>query len=205
MAALVLGATPASAVVYTIQYTGVVTNASAGGGIFGTGPLNGLTFVSTFEVDTGVPGVSLQPGCCFASASNATGNGPIRAASLKIGDFTYIAPAATSAGYYEDHTSADDLQHYINVGPNYIYTGVYSTVHDFLDGLLATSPATYTVASGDIGYGSFSLKGGSVAGTLSTRAFTVSIGGVPEPTTWGLLIVGLGLTGAVLRRRGAVA
>lgn len=32
---------------------------------------------------------------------------------------------------------------------------------------------------------------------------TLSIGGVPEPTTWALLIVGFGLTGAAMRRRSA--
>lgn len=34
--------------------------------------------------------------------------------------------------------------------------------------------------------------------------FTIGVAGVPEPSTWALMIAGFGLAGAVLRRRGAV-
>ena len=30
-------------------------------------------------------------------------------------------------------------------------------------------------------------------------------GGVPEPATWAMMLAGFGLTGATLRRRGAMA
>ena len=42
------------------------------------------------------------------------------------------------------------------------------------------------------------------ANNYSTQAFAFG-GGVPEPATWGLMIVGFGAIGAVLRRRRAAA
>lgn len=54
--------------------------------------------------------------------------------------------------------------------------GVYSRVHDFGDGFA--------------GYG------------LVTRFETGTIGAVPEPSTWAMLIIGFGLVGGAMRRRG---
>ncbi len=39
---------------------------------------------------------------------------------------------------------------------------------------------------------------------LDTRSYTGIITGVPEPTSWAMLVAGFGLAGAVLRRRGAL-
>ena len=44
--------------------------------------------------------------------------------------------------------------------------------------------------------------GGLIAGT---DPFSASVGGVPEPASWALLIAGFGLTGAVMRRRAPFA
>jgi hypothetical protein len=38
-----------------------------------------------------------------------------------------------------------------------------------------------------------------------TNNVTLTISAVPEPTTWALMVVGMGLTGAMLRRRKAAA
>ena len=40
-------------------------------------------------------------------------------------------------------------------------------------------------------------------GAQAFQDFTTSAGGVPEPATWGLMIVGFGGIGAILRRRRA--
>lgn len=45
---------------------------------------------------------------------------------------------------------------------------------------------------------------GTADGAYATLTVT-TIGGVPEPATWGLMIAGFGLTGATLRRRRPVA
>ena len=45
--------------------------------------------------------------------------------------------------------------------------------------------------------GTFGLIDGS---TLSGLTFQPAIGSVPEPATWGMLLVGFGLVGAAARR-----
>jgi hypothetical protein len=71
----------------------------------------------------------------------------------------------------------------------------------------------------DLGVGTHTLKaygfedccdGGTggqflAPGTSAFQDFTTSAGGVPEPATWGLMIVGFGGLGAMLRRKRAVA
>ncbi len=42
---------------------------------------------------------------------------------------------------------------------------------------------------------------GAGGGVLAAKSFTAVITGVPEPTSWALLIAGFGLTGAAMRRR----
>ncbi|QXQ08182.1 PEPxxWA-CTERM sorting domain-containing protein [Sphingosinicellaceae bacterium] len=56
---------------------------------------------------------------------------------------------------------------------------------------------TYAIAAGD-SYGLYinSTDGGNGGATLS-------LGGVPEPTTWALLIAGFGMVGVTMRRRNA--
>ena len=76
----------------------------------------------------------------------------------------------------------------------------------------ANSGSTYLYQLSDTGliqqYGAvgYSVGGGLAPLTtgLNAIAFDNPTAAVPEPTAWALIIVGLGLTGAALRRRRAV-
>lgn len=61
--------------------------------------------------------------------------------------------------------------------------------------LLDTGTATPSILHFGVGDGGFGDNGG---------AFSVSVAGVPEPATWGLMILGFGAVGGALRRRSAV-
>lgn len=51
----------------------------------------------------------------------------------------------------------------------------------------------------------FSLTGSDTFGVAQISINPASLGGVPEPTSWAMLIAGFGLVGATLRRRRSVA
>lgn len=80
--------------------------------------------------------------------------------------------------------------------------GFGSPTYFFNFGLL--SP---TVGPGILGSGPTLYTGTEAAPTFKTGVFalepgyTLTIGGVPEPSTWGMLIVGFGLSGLAMRRR----
>lgn len=51
----------------------------------------------------------------------------------------------------------------------------------------------------------YSVAGDPFPGSTYYDNLTFSGGGVPEPATWAMMLAGLGLAGAALRRRGTVA
>lgn len=65
-------------------------------------------------------------------------------------------------------------------------------------------------ANGTTAFGNIMLQGHNTADGVSYDIYwdnlaTSAAGAVPEPAAWGLMLVGFGLVGGVLRRRGAVA
>jgi hypothetical protein len=103
-------------------------------------------------------------------------------------------------------------------------TGGWSTDNDgvkiLLNGVDTGNPGT-AYNQFQLGFASFTITSGFTGGTntldfivnngggptaLRTEMTgTASVGGVPEPATWGLMIVGFGGMGAVLRRRRSLA
>lgn len=59
--------------------------------------------------------------------------------------------------------------------------------------------------SGTLKVGAYGTLAGSVrlytGGTLAVTALPSATGAVPEPATWGMMILGLGMVGAAMRRR----
>jgi hypothetical protein len=73
-----------------------------------------------------------------------------------------------------------------------------------------TSPVTtdFTVTAPSAGMYNYTLAYGETAGGPAVLHLDLNgapLGGVPEPATWGLMLVGFGGLGAMMRRRRAVA
>ncbi|THD57392.1 MAG: PEP-CTERM sorting domain-containing protein [Phenylobacterium sp.] len=67
-----------------------------------------------------------------------------------------------------------------------------------------------TLSNGTFDTGLFGLSGGSRGGDVVTATFDwqndpFNAAAVPEPASWALMIGGLGMAGATLRRRRATA
>lgn len=70
--------------------------------------------------------------------------------------------------------------------------------------LALSRSGTVTLAKGEF-FGFIINNGGNYANDSIGVDFTLEGGGVPEPATWALMIMGFGGAGAMLRRRTAVA
>lgn len=125
-------------------------------------------------------------------------------------------------GLYIDPSNVLDIYPVTNGGPLFT-TGAYHNVlltvgggvaKGYLDGVQSFSTMTNVMdlASGDsinlfldnvIGGGQGEWSSGSIA-SANFYSGIVSIGGVPEPASWALMIAGFGLVGAAARRRQSV-
>ncbi|MEY2883286.1 MAG: hypothetical protein RL490_1010 [Pseudomonadota bacterium] len=77
--------------------------------------------------------------------------------------------------------------------------------YDFIDAFWTGDAETAGLkfAPGD-SFGIIAFSSGQIIGS-GTTTFTPGAGGVPEPTSWAMLIAGFGLVGATLRKRRAAA
>ncbi|KQT32613.1 hypothetical protein ASG29_12755 [Sphingomonas sp. Leaf412] len=117
--------------------------------------------------------------------SNVIGAGAGNLTGLDISDFGVAA--GSTIGLYITTTGPTDLE----------YTNGTAV------GDVVASDGALSILTG---YG----KAYPFAATFSPRNFNGSItyalaGGVPEPTTWALMILGMGAVGGAMRRRSAVA
>jgi hypothetical protein len=56
-----------------------------------------------------------------------------------------------------------------------------------------------------LGPGSYDVTGVALQSPFGYGAAGIALGAVPEPGTWGLMMLGLGLAGLALRRRGGTS
>ena len=214
----------AGAAEWVATYKGVVNGGYDATGVFGDAgtDLSGKAFTATFRYDLGLGSVTASPTGEMADLA-------VLEAVLYVGDGAYNFGSG-----FENHiqTSTDSL--YPN-GPGYVYHAVStdffaSPLFYFFESLTlaggAAAPAflgqavaeTAIVNPGDGGpadyVGFFSIdsnflgSGANAFGDLRPESYSVAeapTGGVPEPATWGLMILGFGAAGVSLRRRRALA
>lgn len=222
---VIVGTTPAAAAIVDVIYTGTVTSDSDLTGVFGTvggsNDLVGQIYTAKFVFDTSM-GTEVNTGSQHY-ISGGTGFGttsPAISATLTIGSTTISVPTNYSAEIYTHDQAAigfGEQNHfvsdYVNNSALYSYRvlqayvfGSSGSIPFSLDG-----PFSYTIAAGDSGYLSYSgsvydyaaaqqIESLTINGDVST--LTVS-SGVPEPSTWTMLMLGLAGVGWMACRRKA--
>jgi len=120
-----------------------------------------------------------------------------------------LGPRINDAFYFPDDQSFDSSYYQLTFGTstlvpfnpaqnavNFIVGGrpAYRADHTY-SFLLNTGTAIPSILHFGVGDGQFNDNGGSFRITVSQA------GGVPEPATWGLMILGFGAVGGVMRRK----
>ena len=180
-------AMPASAADLLLSYRFATTGKTASIGLSGSLASDGNTFVVTAFNSYAVDGTPTAIGPFFDSADRALG-APGAGAKL---------PTVTLDGSYLDFIIDNGIQGEFVLSAGNFLADYYGSQTGYYGG--AVGAQTYAGGNGPgarNGYEDFALA--------NYRAVLVTTG-VPEPTTWTMLIVGFGMVGGTLRRRRTIA
>jgi hypothetical protein len=224
--ALALGlAASAHANITTVTYTGTVASGTDGTGVFGVAGANlaGDAFTAVFTVNDSVSDeLYSSPNLTNLFGGTQDKNQSPVSAAITIGGQTL----AISGSYYGQawqstlaSGEAELFRQAADVGDNgsvnydvnlwskiFSYINPVATVADY------NQPESYTVQTGDFGQGSLTdiqtsdATGATVVdvtASLDTTSVTIAsvVSAVPEPATWGMLTLGVGMIGFAVRRR----
>ena len=210
----------ASATVGVATYTGKVTangNNTSAPGAFGA--VGGDTFTAVFDFDTSLGYDRLEPG--FEEVTyGGTSNGftpPITSATLTIGGVTlsFGAQKYANAQIFNHAPIDDEILFGVTGADNsqlflWFATAPGTMGHDDFSQSFSVGPSGPDAPGGVpndnwLGNSGFFHLGNGESVTLAADHLTVDIqgGAVPEPATWGLMLLGFGGAGALLRRRRA--
>lgn len=108
---------------------------------------------------------------------------------VEVGAFSpsdlLASPVGSNPAYFGNPNANFQGQ---NAGQPYVFVNFYNTTGTFDEVRFAENPAN-----------------GGYESDNHTVGYYTSIGGVPEPMTWAMLIAGFGMVGVAARRRAAVA
>lgn len=215
LAVVIMVAAPgtAGAKIYNITYSGYVSSGYDSTGIFGI-PTSNLTgnFSAVFRLDTATPGAqsgetinqSYIQG--FGASSPVPGTLNINAKSYQFGSYLSYVQVTNDYPVYPNNLN-DSFQ--VGAANNNfketILMDVYTPTGNYLKNKYVQA-FDYIPQSGDFQNSFFAindLNGTALAGgaLFVTHVFAVEKGGVPEPATWALMILGFGGIGAAMRRR----
>jgi hypothetical protein len=215
VAALMAASSPASATILTATFTGFIASGHDQTGLFGNAGQNlaGLAYVTQYTFDTTAGlydnsyanGEAIEGGAFYGASSPVTATMTVNGVTLsQTGPYksyvfreTDVPAISYLAGTLIDTPSAfadEDISNYAFVD---------------LAALSSTLATTATLIQGDFSFNSFDRTTNTETfdtfGQFSSQGtITISDGstpGVPEPATWGLMIMGFGGAGAALRRR----
>lgn len=173
-----------------------------------------LPFTGSFA-NTNAPGVS--GGRCAALTVSISNNAPFSAVGTSnFGSFTAnqshcldgappIAPGSAERPYYDGlftytFASGDTLSGtYTGVLTNAGNLGLVDNVQNFL---VTSGTGMFANATGSfLGIGQLRFAEGPPSATLTISRGAITIGAVPEPATWGMMILGFAAMGAIHRKQ----
>ncbi len=200
-----LGASAASASMIIATYKGTVNGGYDTTGVFGSiGNLAGDPYTATYIFDTSkgavvnnLPGYEEVEGGSFYGVSS-----PI-SATFTLNDITISLENSTqNLAFYK--SAYDTLEYLTEGGYDFLYSNAFgvpvdniytpfSQIDTIVQGTLSINGRNPTTGASEIVYADLSY-GGAEQGSVE-----VSVASVPEPESWCLLVMGVGLTGALLR------
>ncbi|HET9160402.1 MAG TPA: PEPxxWA-CTERM sorting domain-containing protein [Caulobacteraceae bacterium] len=193
--AMAAGATAASATTYHLNIDGSSTGLG-GDGDYGTVDVTStgtgdLLFV--FHLDTGINFINTGGHTSFAFSLDGDSGQTITFSGVTSG-WTFSGP-----GSFVDPAIAPPS------GPTFEYGGECDTCGHDLTFTVVGSGSTQLVLSGITYNGQTVLGAADLVNTANGNTGAVGFGGgtpgVPEPATWAMLIVGMGMVGAGMRMR----
>jgi hypothetical protein len=214
VAALMAVSSPASATILTATYTGFINDGFDMTGLFGTAGQNLATlgYVARYTYDTNAgfhdtsnPAIDIiEGGSFYGAAAPVSATLTINGVTLSVGG-GYKSFALTAPG-------APDIEHQNATGPssNPAYEELTNFAFVTLPTITSTLATTGSLVQGDF---VFAVANANLT-AFTTHTFghfngqgtvTISDGSVPEPATWGLMILGFGGAGVALRRRRTTA
>jgi hypothetical protein len=209
----------------TITYIGTINSgATDATGAFGTSPLAGQKIKMIFTVDD-------LAGTYNSSSSASSASGSANSGfSITINNITKYFSANTfnsltngypsGSGFDGAYSQAAADTRSITVAPNVTFTtyyanavaNVFSYASNILSDASLNSGTTYVLTGAEsYAAGSFALfnvasltgVAGDIAAGGTFQISQVSVGAVPEASTWFMMILGFGATGFALRRQRA--
>jgi hypothetical protein len=222
-AGLLSGAGQAAASTWVATYKGFVDGGYDTTGVFGTAEryLDGLAFTATFTYDTEAPLGVVSP-----AADGEIGLGIVLDSTLEVGGSTFTFGSgfgnhietysdgpfgAFGPGYvFHQVTAAFSIPGFFSFNDELTLAGGGATAA-FLGQAVAETSLVEPNSGGSTAFlGYFQIDENSIFGVNSAYGYLrpesysvaeVPSGGVPEPATWALMILGFGAAGAGLRRR----
>jgi hypothetical protein len=164
---------------FVVSGSAVATSASFTELDFGTTPTDVNWGIALADGPGGLPGTILSAGTDTITGAQSLGTDNVGGNTYDVTKLFFdVGPQAFGPGVYYFAVQAISPTHYAFLGGGAALFGAAET----MDGGV-------TWASGYEGYDSIAV------------ALYGTVGGVPEPAAWGLMLVGFGAAGGVLRRR----
>jgi hypothetical protein len=211
-AASTLASTGASADIVTITYTGTVQGFDNSGYFGAAGANLNTTFTATYIFDTnvGVQGHDSQQNYVYGGSAIPAIT-PAISAALDINGHTFTTNGSYfSELYLLNRATTGTFQAYSDIRPSndtILYNAIYTNDPNAPVLTSLTTPFTYSYqANANFNQGNQSVfQFGSDGLTLFSNTVTLT-NGVPEPSTWAMMILGFAGVGFVAyRRRNAAA
>ena len=210
-------AASADAAILVATYTGTVSDGYDQTGVFGAAgaSLTGDSYVAKYTFDT-TKGVDYNDLPAFEElyGGSAYGTSSPVSATIIINGHTqliegnYLGQALTEPHYYYPYNVVEHASINYNYGVGNIFT--YNYINNYLSNIpQPTVTSTVPLTNSDEVSGSLQIDTYNYnTNTQSEYAYasfdgagTVQIGGVPEPATWAVMLLGFGGVGASIRNQ----